>query len=288
MRLKIHKFDPSQLKPHRTILIVARRGSGKSVLCEDLMYHMRASIDMALAMTPTEDSAQMFAKHLPLAWVYDHFDQSKLEQMINLQRGLAASAKQRSLLLILDDCMYDKKILRSEAMRALHYNGRHNHITYMSCLQYLMDVGPELRSNIDYVFVLREPVYANQVKLYKYFFGIFPNFTDFQTVLTRCTENYSCLVLDNTATSNSIDECVSWYRANPKLPDFKIGKPIYWKLASEMARNDKEREQEASERLAVKHLENRDRQSRKQRITSVVRHDKSGKALEEDVMTVVV
>ena len=81
-----------------------------------------------------------------------------------------------------------------------------------------------LCSNVDYVFLLREPVIQNRVKLYKNFFGIFPTFDEFQEVMNACTENYDCLVLDNTAKSNKIEDVVFWYKAKHPIKKFKIAK----------------------------------------------------------------
>ena len=39
MKLCIRKFDPSTIKSHRIMLMVGRRGTGKSVLQQDMMYH---------------------------------------------------------------------------------------------------------------------------------------------------------------------------------------------------------------------------------------------------------
>jgi hypothetical protein len=94
-------------------------------------------------------------------------------------------------------------------------------------MQYCMDLSPDLRANVDYVFILRENVIQNREKLYKSFFGIFPTFEMFNQVMTSCTENYECLVLDNTSKSNKIQDCVFWYKAKPR-ENFKIGSPQIW------------------------------------------------------------
>ena len=49
----------------------------------------------------------------------------------------------------------------------------------------------------------------------------------FNQVMNSCTENFECLVLDNTSRSNKIEDCVFWYKA--KLHDnFRIGSPALW------------------------------------------------------------
>lgn len=97
----------------------------------------------------------------------------------------------------------------------------------MLTLQYCMDLPPSLRGQIDYVFILRENIIENKMKLYKHFFGIFPNFDAFNEVLTQCTENYECLVLNNRSTSNKIEDVVFWYKAKVGRK-FRMGCPALW------------------------------------------------------------
>ena len=98
-------------------------------------------------------------------------------------------------------------------------------------MQYCMDLPPDLRANVDYLFILRENIIDNQKKLWKYFFGMFPTLASFQQTFMACTENYECLVLDNTSKSNKIEDCVYWYKAKPDRI-YRIGCPQIWKYAS--------------------------------------------------------
>jgi hypothetical protein len=100
-------------------------------------------------------------------------------------------------------------------------------------MQYCMDLPPALRANVDYVFLLRENILQNREKLYKSFFGIFPSFDMFNKVMDACTENYECLVLDNTVKSNRIQDCVFWYKATVRK-NFRVGGPDLWKLHNKM------------------------------------------------------
>jgi len=100
----------------------------------------------------------------------------------------------------------------------------------MAAVQYLMDLGPALRTQVDYCFALRENVISNRERLHKYFFGVFPRFEEFSRVLDACTANYECLVIDNTVQSNNITDCVFWYKASPDLPPFRLCAPVFWEL----------------------------------------------------------
>ena len=175
----------------------------------------------------------MFETHLPPACVHSAFDEGVVNGLIALQRSRCKRKRGSSpkhVLLVLDDMMYDKKVLKAAGMRDIFMNGRHLKITFINAMQYCMDMGPDLRSQIDYCFILRENVVSNRIKLWKYFFGGFENYDDFANVFTQCTENNECMVIDNTVKSNELSDMIFWYKATLDLPDYKVGDSKMWRV----------------------------------------------------------
>lgn len=64
-------------------------------------------------------------------------------------------------------------------MRYVFMNGRHLNILTLITMQYALGVPPNLRTNIDYVFILRENIYANRKRIYEQYAGMFPTFDMF-------------------------------------------------------------------------------------------------------------
>ena len=62
------------------------------------------------------------------------------------------------------------------------------------------------------------------------------------------TSNYECLVLLNNIASNDISKCIFWYKADPDVPQFRIGCDRFWR----MHRNYMVEEGEAAECNAVR------------------------------------
>lgn len=277
--LRIKRWDPRALKDDRIVMIIGRRGTGKSVLQRDIMRHVADRVDFGLAMTPTEETVDVYTQHMPESCIYRRFEQQKLEDMIQVQRQtLRQKKKPKHLFLMLDDCIYDKKVLKSTAMRDLFLNGRHLHI-HMSCaVQYLMDLAPDLRSNIDYVVCTRDVIIANRVKLWKYFFGMFSRFEDFSSVFNRCTEDYSAIVMDNTvARTTSIEDCVFWYRADPNPPSFRMGSQIFWDMSQQYAKTAAEMRSESRSREEQDSAQTNARRSRAPLVVHV--EDEHGRLL---------
>jgi hypothetical protein len=47
--------------------------------------------------------------------------------------------------------------------------------------------------------------------------------------MDACTENYECLVLDNTSKSNNITDCVFWYKGTVRK-NFRCGSAAFWQF----------------------------------------------------------
>lgn len=230
MQCKITKFKPDTLKPGRIIFIVGKRGCGKSTLLRDLLSRMTEQVDYALAMCPTMESAEMLRGCLPASSVYDRYVPAKVDQVVRVAQHYASINKKRQILLCLDDCLYDRNVLRSPAIREIFFNGRHLGITFIALAQYCMDISPDLRTQIDYLFVMKENIVSNRQKLWKYLFGCVQNFDDFAAIMDRCTQNFECLCLDNTLNSGTIQDCVFWYKASASVDPFKLGARIFFSL----------------------------------------------------------
>ena len=113
-------------------------------------------------------------------------------------------------------------------------------------MQYPLGIPPNLRTNIDYVFILREPYITNRKRIYDNYAGMFPNFEAFSQVMDQCTENYECLVIDNNSKSNKLEDQIFWYKATSHS-DFKLGNKEYWNLSKNINSDDEEEVYNAKE-----------------------------------------
>ena len=188
-------------------------------------------------MSGTEESNGFFKNHVHDLFIHNSFKPKLVEDLIKRQKRKKREINKEGgnpkdpgmgVGLVLDDLMYDKKMIKEKSMRQIFMNGRHYNILPMVTAQYCMDIPPDIRTNIDYVIVLRDNNRANQKRLFDYFFGVFPKFADFQKVFNTITNNYGALVLDNASKSNRIEDCVYWYKARFPVRKFKIGTRNMW------------------------------------------------------------
>ena len=230
MKIRIRRFDPTKLTQYATVMCIGKRGTGKTTLIRDIMQKMENRVDFGIAMCGTEETAADMGRFIPPSCIYNEFSAEALDGLLRHQKKCVAGGAFKKSYLVMDDTLYDKAVLKSKNMRMLFMNGRHRKIFFLCAVQYLMDIPPDLRSNVDFVFALKENIIANREKLWRNFFGMFNDYRDFSMVMNQCTAGYDCMVLDNTVRSNNLTDCVFWYRADKTLPDFRVGAPGVWAL----------------------------------------------------------
>ena len=103
-------------------------------------------------------------------------------------------------------------------------------------MQHPLGIPPSLRTQIDYTFILRENLISNRKKIYDNYAGMFPSYDVFSQVMDQCTENFECIVINNNAKSNRLEDQVFWYKAE-NHPSFRIGDGAFWALSKQMCGN---------------------------------------------------
>ena len=123
--LSLRKFDPSTIDHCRIVVVIGKRGTGKSTLVTDLLSHHK-SIPHGIVMSATEESNGHWAQYVPELFIYNDFDREAVERLINHQRRQAKrGARAKSAFILADDCMYDKAFTKDVLIRGIFMNGRH-------------------------------------------------------------------------------------------------------------------------------------------------------------------
>lgn len=237
MKLEIKKFDLSKVKDDKVIVIIGRRGSGKSYLLRDIMYNHR-DIPVGTVISPTESANQYFGHFIPDAFIHDEYKPSIVSNFVRRQADIVSKMNEeehtygRSTIdprafLIFDDCMYDSSWVKDPNIRYIFMNGRHVKIFYMLSMQFPLGITPNLRANIDYVFLFKTPYYSDKKRIYEHYAGMFPTFDMFNQTFNQLTDDRGIMVIDNTSQSSRIEDTVYWYRAEDR-GQFHVGLPQFW------------------------------------------------------------
>lgn len=233
----IKYFDPRKIKPGSVVLIIGRRGSGKSTVAEDILsFHRDCS--RGVCVSATERSNGFWNKHIPQCFIHYTYSDSLPRQLFRQQQKIKKeTGEMPPVFAIFDDLLFDRSFARSKQIRKILMNGRHSNIFTIITAQYLMDIGPDLRANVDFVFVLRENIKSNREKIYQYFAGVFPDYQSFEDVMMACTKDNEALVLDQNSLSYEIGDCVYFYKATPNVR-YRMCDKRYWEFSVENQESD--------------------------------------------------
>lgn len=261
MTLELRKFDMKsiQFKPNENkgpvVVLIGKRDTGKSFLVRDLLFYQQ-DIPIGTVISGTEEGNGFYGKMVPRLFIHNEYNSAIIENILKRQRTVLKQVKKemetykRSTIdprafVILDDCLYDNTWSRDKLMRLLFMNGRHWKIMLVITMQYPLGIPPTLRTNIDYVFILRENYIANRKRIYENYAGMFPTFEAFCQVMDQCTENYECLVINNNSKSNKLNDQVFYYKAD-NHNDFRLGSKEFWELSKGLPDEDQEEQYDPS------------------------------------------
>jgi hypothetical protein len=275
MNLELRKFDMRSItfraneSKGPVIVLIGRRDTGKSYLVRDLLYYHQ-DIPIGTVISGTEEGNGFYGKLVPKLFIHNEYNTAIIENILKRQKQVLKQINKemqqfnRSTIdprtfVILDDCLYDSSWSRDKLMRCLFMNGRHWKVMLVITMQFALGVPPALRTNIDYVFILRDPYLSNRKRIYENYAGMFPTFEAFCQIMDQCTENYECLVINNNTKSNKLQDQIFWYKADGH-GDFRLGSREFWELSKQLNDEDEEdqydpnnvRKKSAGPRIAVK------------------------------------
>jgi len=237
VNFNIKRFDMKRIPQDAVVIFIGRRRTGKSTLVRDLLFHHQ-EMPVGTIISGTEESNSFYGKMFPPMFIHGEFSPLVLSNFVKRQKmimskiqddvkkGVRSKIDPRSFI-ILDDCMYDDSWTHDKNIRYLFMNGRWLKAFFLITMQYPLGIQPALRTNVDYVFILREPYMNNRKRIFDNYASAFPSFEFFCQIMDQCTQNYECLVIDNTSQSAKLEDCIFWYKAD-QHGDFRIGAPEFW------------------------------------------------------------
>lgn len=211
-----------------------------SFLVRDIFYHHR-NIPKGVIFSGTEEASPFFADFIPDVFIHSEYDPRLIESILVSQKKKIREAKtagksesgkapENNMFIVLDDLLHDaQQWKREKTIKNIFFNGRHYNLLFILTMQYPLGITPELRSNIDYVFIFNEPSVKNRKKIYEDYCSIIPTFDHFCNILDSCTQNHECLVVKTSGKSNKLHDQLFWYKADSHT-NFQAGHKKFWKF----------------------------------------------------------
>lgn len=229
-KFPVSEFKLSEMCDHPSILLIAKRGSGKSWITKAILYKLH-KIPVGIIISGTEREDPFFSDFFPSSFIFFEYDSAVIKKLLVRQRIMCKKRKLKEAdgksvdsraVIVMDDCLADNnKWANDPHLADLLYNGRHKDVTYILTMQHPMGIKPKLRSNFDYVFLLAEDIVSNQKKLYDHYAGMFPDIHSFREVFCQLTSNHGAMVIKNRGVRESLYDKIAFYKA-PNLEKTKI------------------------------------------------------------------
>jgi hypothetical protein len=229
-KLPIQEFSLSEFCADPSILMIAKRGSGKSWVTKAVLYKFH-KIPVGVIISPTEKDNPFFSDFFPDSYIYYKYESSIIKKVLIRQKMMLKKSREKRedgkfvdprAVVVMDDCLADKgSWARDPPIMDLLFNGRHRKITYILTMQYPLGIKPELRSNFDYVFLLAEDYISNMKKLYDHYAGMFPDFNSFREVFRQLTSDFGAMVIKNRGARANLFDKIAFYKA-PDLEDVEL------------------------------------------------------------------
>ena len=229
-QLPIREFKLEWMVPNPAICMIAKRGSGKSVLVREILRFLnsRAKIPGGTIISPTDKMSVFYGNFVPPLYVHYKYDSNVIADILYRQESMIAKCNEKKkrrrkvdprAFVVMDDCLASKgSWMKDEKIMEMFFNGRHFKLTYILTMQYPLGISPELRSNFDYIFILAEDFTSNIKRLYEHYAGMFPNLDAFRQVFKTLTQDYSAMVLVNRGAHADFLDKVFWFKADNKQP----------------------------------------------------------------------
>ena len=244
--ISLKKLDIRKIKNDHIVLLIGKHNAGKSFLTRDILYHHQ-DFPRGVVINPTENTEPFYTNIVSKASVHTEYTSNITRKIVKRQMEsrsqIVEGSGSGSLLnhrafLVMDNCLYDNDWKKDKYLHQIFMNNRqswhsvrtdrrrrHLGIMFILTIPYPIGIPPNLRADIDWIFLFRETYHGNLHKLYEFYSILFPTFEMFCQVMDACTDDYNCLVIHNSAPSNRLEDQIYWYKAEAHEDNFHIGCP---------------------------------------------------------------
>ena len=171
--INLKQFDIKKIRSDSVCVFIAPRRSGKSYLIKDILYQHRASLPAGIAISKTDKLTHYYDQFIPPVLVYDEYKPEILDKLFaRQQKALEEKWANPNCFVIFDDTLSSADTWKKdENVKEIFYNGRHYKILFLLTMQAPLGIGPGLRGNIDYTFILGNHNNVNKKALFENYCG---------------------------------------------------------------------------------------------------------------------
>ena len=226
-KMNIKEFDLAQIPKFATVLILACRRSGKSVLCRHWLWKefiKKRKIKNLVICSPTIFNSDY--KFIDDKFKFTAFDKEFLNKILTRQENLIKQDPKgnHEMVLLLDDIIKSTTNETKDLLSRLFTLSRHYQLTILLCSQSLRhECTPCVRFNTDIVVNFQSRNYDNKKEIADLWlgFGKKESRDEAFEILDEVAQGYRAMIIDNTSHSNEPSDIIYHYEVDPEnsVPD---------------------------------------------------------------------
>ena len=220
MTMAMAAFDPSKMRKNGMVSIIAKKGTGKLMVVENLLQTLKEDFVGGHVITPYYDTRKQLNKYVDTDCMHVTSDVSKITEILREivakriveidETGFDKCPRQ---FIVLDDLMYDSKLCQSLVMRELAMNCRHFNFMIIVVHQYIHGMAPCVRDQVDYIFLGCESNLKHLERIHDWFFSML-SYDDFLLAAKECTSKKGrWLVADNTGATPVVADKLFYFQS---------------------------------------------------------------------------
>lgn len=191
---------------NKTISVVAKRNSGKSILIRYLINKQKHLFSKIFVICPTEKINPFYNQITKEDCIFDEWNENWVEELIETLTKINTHkplSERKNVLLILDDCMSDINYNSSKSMKLIYTRGRHFNLSIIATCQYLNSLPKICRSNCDLIITGQMNLSSIEMMANEYCSNL--DKSEFIKLFNRSTKDYNFLVINNNSVKENSD-----------------------------------------------------------------------------------
>lgn len=234
------RFRRNMIKPGSVVVIIGKKGTGKTTVLGDLCHWFRATPEVTL-FQKTYRTNPIFHDVVPSTFCHDRWKRDVVARLMRRQETRNEKRMKQGRppiyhTIIVDDLACSPEFVRDPQLEELVMNARWLKINLLFTLQDALKIVPALRNNADWVFALKELNPNAKKRLHEHYFGqLGSNPKQFNKLFDELTHNRGVVVLNNTSLSTRMEDNYFHWRStirdfheHPEIRRWKMGSKQYW------------------------------------------------------------
>jgi hypothetical protein len=140
----------------------------------------------------------------------NHF--KEIENVIEFQRNRFENNSVDKIMLVIRNITNNMNFFKNQYIKEICYNGRHYKFDIIMDFDISVKIAPDIRTNIDFCFILRDDDLNNRKRIYDYYCGMFEDFESFNQFYD--SDKNKCIAIDNMTRNISSINRASYYNLN--------------------------------------------------------------------------